>query len=158
MSRKFPLKKIVVAKSLPVGIFYPCLNNSLIRHIEHVLQNHQPASKTNGERRMTCSCRKQGQKFCFQLLPVDGLCQSQQLMLGVQLRAESRFEKKILVLNDGSWLHDDFPDFETKDNTKICKKSLGFSSLFHRENRITSGTTLLTSLSPIKTRNSTRKS
>ena len=62
-------------------------------------------------------------------------------MLGVQLRAESRFEKKILVLNDGSWLHDDFPDFETKDNTKTCKKSLGFSSLFHRENRITSGTT-----------------
>ncbi|MBS0650887.1 MAG: hypothetical protein JSR93_06990, partial [Verrucomicrobia bacterium] len=42
----------------------------------------------------------------------------------------------------GSWLHDDFPDFETKDNIKTRKKSLGFSLLLHRENWITSGATI----------------
>jgi hypothetical protein len=79
--------------------------------------------------------------FRFQLLPIDRLGQSQQFMFWVQLVAQSRFEQEILILNNRSWLHDDFPDFETKDNTKTCKIYLGFSGCFYREKWVTSGPT-----------------
>jgi hypothetical protein len=45
-------------------------------------------------------------------------------------------------LNDKPWLHDDFPDFETENSTKTCKKGLVFSRFFIEKIGILQGATI----------------
>ena len=63
-------------------------------------------------------------------------------MLRIELFAESGFEEKILVLTDPFWLHGIFPLLKQRVIPKPAKKSLVFSSVFHREVEVTSGATI----------------